>query len=445
MPPNEDAASNLLSDPSGGSDSEEMTVNAKTAHSLRPSHHRGRSNRRKVSRARLSTGSQETVESLSHSYEPGATSGQGPRCSYTEDCTTDSPLRKVVSHIFGRNKLCTRQIPKNAWVHYCRKHYQRSRYRNPRGFALLQCDLVRKQIDRLQLWGGVTDWMVKVRKREEERLNRESAEMTAAPLTQVGRRGPTRNIAGQAVDRLGLVGPRLLNGSWAWLVHCTGTGKTTMEVLQILDRIEQEIASSGSNFPDVEILPNVVERKDGIRLEEDGGTGRGAEGPLPPLLSGRRRCSIEREQTLFERDHQRKRKTPVAVNPSSGLLIVPEHSSPDRIIIEEHRVKEQPMSPAGGGCVKRVRLEDDVDENLRETLSSSNRDFSPLPRYRPRPRPPPPQPGRQGRQRHQSTRRINKAVSVSTSSLSSSSTEDLTPDGSFILRRSPRACRPRYV
>ena len=184
----------------------------------------------------------------------GRTGETGPRCSYTTNCTTGSPLRKVVSHIFGRNKLCTRQIPKGVWVHYCRKHYQRSRYRNPRGFALLQCDLVRNQIDRLQLWGGVADWIVKVRKREEERLNKETVELVAAGAARL--KGKTR------VDQLGdgVVDREVssLMGTWGWLVQSTGSGKSTTEILNILERIEREIGDSGSSFPDVEILPIVI-------------------------------------------------------------------------------------------------------------------------------------------------------------------------------------------
>ncbi|KAI9667026.1 MAG: hypothetical protein M1829_005566 [Trizodia sp. TS-e1964] len=177
----------------------------------------------------------------------------GPKCSYTSNCNTESPLRKVVSHIFGRNKLCTRQIPKGVWVHYCRKHYQRSRYRNPKGFALLQCDLVRKQIDRLVIWGGVTDWIVKVRKREEVRLNKENAELAAGRL----RRTEEGSDDGEVDDAfLTRVEESLISSRW--LTQLTGTGKTTEQVLSILERIEREISDTSSNFPDVEILPNVT-------------------------------------------------------------------------------------------------------------------------------------------------------------------------------------------
>jgi hypothetical protein len=102
-------------------------------------------------------------------------------CMYIADCDTGSQLRKAISHIFGRNKMCTRLIPPSVWVHYCRKHYQRSRYRNPKEFAKLQCDLVQLQIRRVHEWGleneknarpgVVKDWGLAVRKREQKRLD----------------------------------------------------------------------------------------------------------------------------------------------------------------------------------------------------------------------------------------------------------------------------------
>ncbi|MCJ1362891.1 hypothetical protein MMC16_001997 [Acarospora aff. strigata] len=204
---------------------------------------------------------------------------EGPSCSYTAGCSTGSPLRKVVSHIFGRNKLCTRQIPKGVWVHYCRKHYQRSRYRNPSGFALLQCDLVRKQIDRLDTWGGVSDWVIKVRKREELRLNKENAELAAGRTAEdaASDGDETTEMASDEMQstptrRSGDVctpveshpsNPRRTSAatvslsSSRWLIKFTGSGKTTEEVLEVLDNIESEIRDTRCNFPDIEILPNV--------------------------------------------------------------------------------------------------------------------------------------------------------------------------------------------
>ena len=213
-----------------------------------------------------------------------------PRCSYTETCTTGSPLRKVVSHVFGRNTLCTRQIPQGVWVHYCRKHYQRSRYRNPKGFALLQCDLIRKQLDRLELWGGVLDWTIKVRKREELRLSKECPERTAGPGV-ASLDGPESLGAGDKVR-------------WSsWLPSMIGSGKTTADVLVMMRLIEDEISASGSGFPDVEILPSVLIEDDTVRYSQHG---RG--------LRLRRQCQLRRG--LLAESSLRARKGPDAIETS---------------------------------------------------------------------------------------------------------------------------------
>ncbi|KAF7174093.1 hypothetical protein CNMCM6106_008200 [Aspergillus hiratsukae] len=76
-----------------------------------------------------------------------------PICEFTHPCTTSTTTsnpsnantssvpsgkanasggnpRKLISHIFGRNKTSTKLFPAHVWVHYCRKHYQRARYRS---------------------------------------------------------------------------------------------------------------------------------------------------------------------------------------------------------------------------------------------------------------------------------------------------------------------------
>lgn len=194
---------------------------------------------------------------------------QSPKCSYCNICTTGSPLRKVVSHIFGRNKLSTRQIPKNVWVYYCRKHYQRSRYRNPRGFARQQVLLVKRQCERLELWGGVKDWVIKVRRREELRMNREGdngddvdevddelEDNTGGEEPEPNDGGPT---SGESSRRNSTVTPRRRSstGGNNWIMRYTGMEKTITDIYRLLERIEVEVQENGGTFPDVELLPNV--------------------------------------------------------------------------------------------------------------------------------------------------------------------------------------------
>jgi len=222
-----------------------------------------------------------------------------PKCSYCAGCMTESPLRKVVSHIFGRNKLSTRQIPKNVWVYYCRKHYQRSRYRNPRGFARQQVQLVRRQCARLEQWGGVKQWVIKVRRREELRMNREGdnaedpddaedIEGDDGAVVDDDADGHAELVAsGESSRRSSTTTPfrrrSSAGGGSNWLMKYTGSERTIQDVYRLLDKIEIEVQQNGGRFPDVELLPNVdlalavsigvnqKPRSDGDTGDDDGG------------------------------------------------------------------------------------------------------------------------------------------------------------------------------
>ncbi|KAH2524907.1 hypothetical protein KXW97_003218, partial [Aspergillus fumigatus] len=78
--------------------------------------------------------------------------------------------RKLISHIFGRNKTSTKLFPSTVWVHYCRKHYQRARYRS-RAWPFTQCELLLDSLGRMEAWGGVESFEVVLRRREMERLS----------------------------------------------------------------------------------------------------------------------------------------------------------------------------------------------------------------------------------------------------------------------------------
>lgn len=190
-------------------------------------------------------------------------------CMYIPNCDTGSQLRKAISHIFGRNKMCTRLIPQHIWVHYCRKHYQRSRYRNPKEYAKLQCDLVQKQIRAIREWseankrqgvaGTVVDWGLAVRKREQKRLddlNAGGRKRTASAAFDQGsdEEGGSRGNSNNSV-------PATAVPSWL-LDHC-GKGYSTDEILGIFSRLHTAILNDEmACFPDIEILPNIVVDQD---------------------------------------------------------------------------------------------------------------------------------------------------------------------------------------
>ncbi|KAI0892334.1 hypothetical protein F4806DRAFT_244606 [Annulohypoxylon nitens] len=179
-------------------------------------------------------------------------------CMYKDNCDTGSQLRKAISHIFGRNKTCTRNIPSHVWVHFCRKHYQRSRYRNAQEWARVQCDLVQTQIRRVQDWsdenkrtgqpGIVQEWSLSMRKREQNRVQEKS-----------NRKRSYRNDSDDD-DDVGALDSATLNGTAVpdWLRIKCGDGYSTADIEEIVARLKQEMKETNmTQIPDIEILPNI--------------------------------------------------------------------------------------------------------------------------------------------------------------------------------------------
>ncbi|KAI1107085.1 hypothetical protein F4804DRAFT_340089 [Jackrogersella minutella] len=179
-------------------------------------------------------------------------------CMYKPNCDTGSQLRKAISHIFGRNKTCTRNIPSHVWVHFCRKHYQRSRYRNAQEWARVQCDLVQKQIRRVQDWsdenkrtgqpGVVQEWSLSMRKREQNRVQEKSI------------RKRSYRDESEDDDDDGTLDSATLNGTAVpdWLRSKCNDGYSTAEIEEIVARLKQEMDETNmTQIPDIEILPNI--------------------------------------------------------------------------------------------------------------------------------------------------------------------------------------------
>ncbi|KAI9740858.1 MAG: hypothetical protein M1818_004463 [Claussenomyces sp. TS43310] len=187
-----------------------------------------------------------------------------PRCMFMEGCDTNSVPRKAVSHIFGRNKMCTRLIPAHVWVRYCRKHYQRAVYRNPKGWPRLQCDLVQEQIKRLEMWtsentqlgkGGVLrGWSLALRRREQVR--RDSLVRTEAGETPVNACMEDESEDDGPKHRRSGGHPPIAVPDW--LFDLCGSGYSSEQIAEIISAIHRDILDETlPGIPDIELLPNI--------------------------------------------------------------------------------------------------------------------------------------------------------------------------------------------
>ncbi|KAL8774580.1 MAG: hypothetical protein Q9209_000953 [Squamulea sp. 1 TL-2023] len=165
-----------------------------------------------------------------------------PICAGEADgkCTLNSgDHRKVTSHIFGRNKRQTHQIPQGCWLRYCRKHYQRQKYRRPSDWFETQLLLVDAQLDRLEEWGGVIDWTIQLRKKEREAVDEE--------------------LKYEAVHGCLPSGPLSRE---RFLLRYLGKNKTFAEVREVVNIINEECDRTKNNeLPSFEFLPRIDERR----------------------------------------------------------------------------------------------------------------------------------------------------------------------------------------
>lgn len=214
-----------------------------------------------------------------------------PDCQFNEaPCPTESPYRrKVVSHIFGRNKKCTRALPDWVWTYYCRKHYQRAKYRM-NGWGVHQSELAIRAVENMHEWGGVESFNLQLRRREADRTSKQendtAADTETSPNTansaareaslsmSPGQHSITSandlsspSPAPQAVspfDGSKKKGPTIVPCPVPkWLSDLAGKNKTYDEILSILETLRCELTPLSDepdtvpDFPDIEILPNI--------------------------------------------------------------------------------------------------------------------------------------------------------------------------------------------
>ncbi|KGO66414.1 hypothetical protein PITC_067100 [Penicillium italicum] len=157
--------------------------------------------------------------------------------------------RKVVSHVFGRNKAVTKLFPLGVWVHYCRKHYQRARYRADQ-WPFTQCDLLLESLSRMESWDGVDSFELILRRREQMRVGRETE---GTPTTETSKKKETYPSANQAQDQdnkssgvttqaAGRKHPTAIIAPVPdWLRQHVGHGKTFQEIRRIIEMVRNHM------------------------------------------------------------------------------------------------------------------------------------------------------------------------------------------------------------
>ena len=165
------------------------------------------------------------------------------KCAFQEHCNLNSPVRRVISHYFGRNKKETRAIPDYVWVNYCRQHYQRAKYRQkPEIYAQTQMRLVKATVRNLEAWGGVTDFEIDLRKRAKQSIVREDA-ANAATDKKRGESSRSKIVTYHAKER--------------WMVRYCGKGKSYDDVYDLIDAIVEHCNKYSAPCPEFELVPNI--------------------------------------------------------------------------------------------------------------------------------------------------------------------------------------------
>ena len=194
------------------------------------------------------------------------------KCVAVSTCLANSgDHRKVVSHIFGRNKACTRELPGNLWIFWCRKHYQRLKYRAEfnENWHTIQLGLVHRQLDTFENWGKVHTWAISLRKTEQYALAKENTNGV----------GHTNHVS----------------SCWErFLVPYLGANKTFAQVRDVLNVIENKFDEAEylnrdkkqKTFPGVEFLPSLQQVQE-------------AKKPAPKKETGYKKITLD--QPAFNR------------------------------------------------------------------------------------------------------------------------------------------------
>lgn len=202
---------------------------------------------------------------------------EGVTCSFG-NCTLKSPFRRTISAFFGRNKKGGRDVPVGIWLHICRKHYQRTKYRDKDKYVNAQCDRIETQFDRLEEWSQATleadqgphidYWTITLGKKEADyQASQKNADAAKAKAAQGKGKGkaPAQEededkpfIKEEAIDEIFDEEDNIWHAP-AWLVTLLGRRLSFEEIRKVFARLRLETQSiPNRTLPQVEFLPHLI-------------------------------------------------------------------------------------------------------------------------------------------------------------------------------------------
>ncbi|KAJ5965717.1 hypothetical protein N7481_012431 [Penicillium waksmanii] len=187
----------------------------------------------------------ESEENTSDNPPERATSHNNISCEFAGTCQMDreahTHYRKIISHVFGRNKSATKVFPEYVWVHYCRKHYQRARYRAGQ-WPFTQCDLLIESLSRMQEWGGVKSFQLILRRREQERRHNTNTDGDPSGSTTSSPRSPSGTGPAAKSSPIGRRNPTAVTAPVPdWLLERLGSNLTFNDIREIIRQIRQNM------------------------------------------------------------------------------------------------------------------------------------------------------------------------------------------------------------
>lgn len=172
--------------------------------------------------------------------------------AHSNDCRTGCfVMRKIIAHLFGRNKACTSQIPDHCWVEWCRKHYQRLRHRMlEQGWIFLQINCLRTQLGRMEKWGEVQSFTIVLQRKFQEELNRDDPAQNPEDETGLGNSPGTTTKSDDHAKEHTKASPN------RFLYPYLGADKCFDDVYAVIDAIEKA-ANEGqlTLLPPLQFLP----------------------------------------------------------------------------------------------------------------------------------------------------------------------------------------------